>query len=400
MSVISYRSGQNLKSMVDNKMKYPKRSIKDILYSALWLDNGIFNSSKNRFVLIQNRQEVWNTVENSETRINARYAREIMVALPAELNLNQMIKLSTSFVYLLRKRYDTIFDMNLHKPKSDNRNYHCHIVFATRRYEGGFFYEKLSSLDVKNNNELKWIRKLWEELANTALKDIRSNERISCSKTKSEVKRIHYPMSTWKAYQNLDIDIPREAFIKKYRNIENSMNECIAKEKQILDQLFGIWYAEQFLKNDEELNENYYNKGERVFKEYGNKNLGNLIKQIGKLEQTNERIREGFVVCTKGISYSKSRANKIYEELLQEEEEYENRILQSSDNFKEEEERVETLLFGLSLSGNEIRKHRLQRGKIGNKDKKIKQSRNYIINFIKSKARKKNINKREKYGRI
>ena len=122
----------------------------------------------------QTSAELWNKAEASEVRKNARVAREVLVALPHELNQVQRCLLTQSIAQRLADRYGTAGTLAVHLPdrEGDQRNHHAHILMTTRRLEAsGQLGEKTRELDdVKRGpEEVEWIRGMIEEQTNGEL---------------------------------------------------------------------------------------------------------------------------------------------------------------------------------------------------------------------------------------
>ena len=113
----------------------------------------------------KNRSSLWNAVESKEKRIDSQLAKEVMVALPAELSLEQNKDLVKDFVQQAFVGKGMIADVNIH---NDNpQNPHAHIMLTMRSIdEKGF---GLKQRDWNNHKNLFGQRKLWEKLGNTHL---------------------------------------------------------------------------------------------------------------------------------------------------------------------------------------------------------------------------------------
>ncbi len=158
-------------------------------------------------------EDLWNTAEESENRINARVARELRPALPAELPLPEQVRLVRGMCLWLRDRYGVASQAAIHAPTFHdksierrfwaqtpdtgisqaqlkiladpaiaNRNFHAHILFTTRRVDpvSGTFGEKTRQLDDRQEGpkELKIIRVEWQNRCNAALASVGSDARI------------------------------------------------------------------------------------------------------------------------------------------------------------------------------------------------------------------------------
>jgi len=78
------------------------------------------------------RAALWSAVEQHHKRGDAVVAREIEVALPAELSREQRQRLAQGYGHELAQRYGVAVDVCVHAPdrRSDERNYHAHILLS------------------------------------------------------------------------------------------------------------------------------------------------------------------------------------------------------------------------------------------------------------------------------
>lgn len=118
-------------------------------------------------------QSLWAAVETSETRKNSTTAREIVVALPAELSAEDSAALTHAFARTLRSRHGVAVEWAMHAPGrgGDQRNRHAHIMATTRRSDGRRLGEKARELDARDTGPqhvAAW-RQEWERLVNEAL---------------------------------------------------------------------------------------------------------------------------------------------------------------------------------------------------------------------------------------
>jgi len=158
-------------------------------------------------------EELWNAAETREKRCNARVARELRPALPAELPPDEQRRLVHGFCCWLKDRLGVSSNWAIHAPefksKDDerrlwrdrdtkagqkdylqalydpsmtNRNFHAHIRWTTRRVDAvsGEFGAKTRDLDdrTKGPAMVLEIRAEWERRTNAALKRVGSPARI------------------------------------------------------------------------------------------------------------------------------------------------------------------------------------------------------------------------------
>lgn len=83
------------------------------------------------------RESLWNAVEQKENRSNSTMAHEFEVGFPAEFNLAQRLEAGETICHELVHRYGCAVDIAYHRPhwRSDERNYHAHILFTTRGFD-------------------------------------------------------------------------------------------------------------------------------------------------------------------------------------------------------------------------------------------------------------------------
>jgi hypothetical protein len=170
----AYRSGEKLHSEYDGLTHdYTKKS--GILHTAILLPE--FAPAE-----YSDRQTLWNAVEKSEKRCDARTAREFEIALPRELSTDEQIKLVNDYVnaQLISRGLcvdvaihsghqhskkesgiDDVSDLAIHKS-----NPHAHILFNTRPIDeaGDFSRKKDRGLDDRKNL-FKW-REEWANAQN------------------------------------------------------------------------------------------------------------------------------------------------------------------------------------------------------------------------------------------
>ena len=118
----------------------------------------------------RDRSELWNRVEEAETRKNSQVAREVRVALPAELTHAQRVELVRDFAQEQFVDRGMIADIALHAPgrDGDDRNHHAHILLTTREIGPEGFTTK--NRDWNKVEVLEGWREAWARDSNIALK--------------------------------------------------------------------------------------------------------------------------------------------------------------------------------------------------------------------------------------
>ena len=127
---------------------------------------------------MQDRAALWNAVEAAETRKNSQVAREIRVALPAELDHGQRVELVREFCQREFVARGMVADIALHAPgrEGDDRNHHAHILLTTREIGPEGFGAK--NRDWNAVEMLEGWREAWARDSNRALERCGHEERI------------------------------------------------------------------------------------------------------------------------------------------------------------------------------------------------------------------------------
>jgi hypothetical protein len=127
VAAAAYRAGQ---SLTDERlaMEFDFAGKAGVEYSEILAPEGAPAAFKTREVL-------WNAAEKSERRKDAVPAREILLALPHELDFEQRRALVRAFVAKHVVARGMIADIAMHQPgrEGDQRNFHAHILVTTRR---------------------------------------------------------------------------------------------------------------------------------------------------------------------------------------------------------------------------------------------------------------------------
>lgn len=133
------------------------------------------------------RAAFWGAIELHHRRKDAVTARELRVALPAELPPHAQIQLAREVRAALSQEYGVAVDVCVHEPskEGDDRNTHAHILMSACTVSAdGTMGRKCDALDPIHcarrglPTAAEFIRPLWEKLVNEALADAGIDERI------------------------------------------------------------------------------------------------------------------------------------------------------------------------------------------------------------------------------
>ena len=128
------------------------------------------------------RAALWNAAEAAERRKDACVAREVEVALPAELTADQRRALARDLARSMADAEGCAVDVAIHAPhrQGDGRNHHAHILRTTRRVEGEGLGAKLDTEKAGRNRraDLEGLRGRWAVLTNEHLARAGHAERV------------------------------------------------------------------------------------------------------------------------------------------------------------------------------------------------------------------------------
>lgn len=126
--------------------------------------------------------KVWSAAETAESRANARVARELLVALPAELDASQRSDLAETIAQSLVDRYGVAVMIAIHGPGKggDDRNHHAHLLMTTRMLRAEGFGPKVRQLDDQRSGpeEVRALRQLVATLTNHHLQRAGQDARV------------------------------------------------------------------------------------------------------------------------------------------------------------------------------------------------------------------------------
>lgn len=123
----------------------------------------------------QDRQSLWNAVEQCESRKDARVARDYQIGLPYELSATQRIELARRWGRFLVERYGNAVDLTVHAPPDggDPRNHYAKMLATTRQVTptglGAKTGIELRDGEQAGPKELRFLHKRWKQLVSEAL---------------------------------------------------------------------------------------------------------------------------------------------------------------------------------------------------------------------------------------
>ena len=184
----AYRSGERIRDERTGRT-YDHTDRQDVLHKEILLPSEYQGQDLG---WAKDRSNLWNAAEAAERRSNARVAREYLVALPVELDIQGRVGLTRIFAQELADRYRFAVDVAVHAPRdfpgSDPRNFHAHLL-ATTREVGRDGLEAKTTVELSDRSrrslglgpaidELLHVRERWAAVANEALREANVEARI------------------------------------------------------------------------------------------------------------------------------------------------------------------------------------------------------------------------------
>jgi ATP-dependent exoDNAse (exonuclease V) alpha subunit len=182
----AYRAGERIRDDRTNEVHNHSRR-KDVTHSEIMLPGHLSGQNMD---WARNRASLWNSVENAETRKNARVATEIQVTLPFELPPARRLEMARTFSQEVADHYRVAVDLAVHdpRPSGDPRNFHAHLLLTTREVSPAGLGAKAGlnmqtservRLGLPNiSQEFTAIRERWATLTNEALKEANIEARV------------------------------------------------------------------------------------------------------------------------------------------------------------------------------------------------------------------------------
>lgn len=138
VAAAAYRSASKL---LDERtgITYDFTHRKDVIFTETLLPEGVN-------IAFENRELLWNAVESSEKRVDSQVCKDIVLALPKELDLTQQIELAKRFAHTHFVSEGIPCDVAIHDHVDGNP--HAHLLISTRRLEkNGFSMYKARDLN-------------------------------------------------------------------------------------------------------------------------------------------------------------------------------------------------------------------------------------------------------------
>jgi hypothetical protein len=184
----AYRAGERIRDERTGRT-YDHTERQDVLHKEILVPS---DYQGHDLTWARDRASLWNLAEAAESRSNARVAREYLVALPVELDIEGRVGLARNFAQELADRYRFAVDVAVHAPRdfpgSDPRNFHAHLLATTRELDrNGLGAKTTFELNESSRKarglgpsigELLHVRERWATVTNEALREANVDARI------------------------------------------------------------------------------------------------------------------------------------------------------------------------------------------------------------------------------
>lgn len=281
----AYRSGEKLEDIGTGEIKYYHRKVMPESYMLV---------PANAPDWAMNREVLWNKVEQTERAYNAQLAREFNVALPVELSKEEQTRLAKNFCKKAFVDKGMVADLSIHR--DDMNNPHFHVMLTMREFdENGNFKPKshseyvfdrkcnrkrikVDTNDWNNKDNIKKWRKLWETMANEALRENNIDAYISCDSNRN--RNIEFLPSKHEGY------VVRKLEENGIETEIGSINRDIAKYNKTLTQI------NEYKKKKEDI---VLTNIARCFSPTERKILKSSVKELGfyiNEKNLNDRVRQ------------------------------------------------------------------------------------------------------------
>jgi len=186
------------------------------------------------------RGHLWNLVEETEKRKNSTLAREIVIALPCELNSQEQTALAKEYAQGLSERTGWAVDVAVHEAGrgGDSRNVHAHLLCTTRRFERDengcpMLKEKTRDWDVRATGAelIKGERKEWENCINLALERSNVQDRVDCRSHKERETGLEPLIHLGPAAMNMERKGVQTQRGELYREIARNNGQVVSLDR-------------------------------------------------------------------------------------------------------------------------------------------------------------------------
>ena len=182
---------------------------------------------------VGDRSVLWNAVQEHNTRKNARYCKEINIAIPRSISDKAKITLVREFVSQeIADRFGLVCDVCWHDLESHNP--HVHLMIPLRVAESEGFGKRVKAID--NRKTVSELRSAWARHANRYLSVAGEREITEKSYEERGIDRlpeIHYGAAAWELREKgIPTEIERKNLAIRERNRQRQERKLPDREQE------------------------------------------------------------------------------------------------------------------------------------------------------------------------
>lgn len=140
---------------------------------------------------MKNREQLWNSVEAGEKRKDAQLAKEVILVLPRNLDIEQHKDVVREFINNNLTSRGLVADYAIHSPDASDggKNPHAHIMFTLRPVDGDGFGKKQTGYNdggLDGRETLEKMRFSYQDILNKTSEKTDSNVRFDLRNLKEK----------------------------------------------------------------------------------------------------------------------------------------------------------------------------------------------------------------------
>lgn len=184
------------------------------------------------------RAELWNKVEEKESRRNSQFCRSFDIALQKELSVEQNYELVREWAELNYVRRGLAADVCIHAPHKNrdgttNENLHAHVLIPTRKLDKNGWAEK--DREANDRDFFQNVRASWADIVNAKFKELGISERIDARTL--EAQGIDREPQQHQGAKATAMARRGETPDRKKRRQQEPQEKIIVTEKEVVDAL-------------------------------------------------------------------------------------------------------------------------------------------------------------------
>ena len=188
------------------------------------------------------REALWNAVEAREKRKDSALARDLVLALPHELNTESHQRLLEGFLRRVYVDRGYSVDFAIHGPhrgqeeaqRGDARNIHAHVLIPLRPFERGEWSgAKDNDIRREKHGETPYtdLKEVWDFCVNEALAEAHIDQRVTCRSYEERGERYRGQVSEGKQATHLQRRTGVETALRTFNETIKRHNDLVAQQQ-------------------------------------------------------------------------------------------------------------------------------------------------------------------------